>query len=142
MSRDIHCCLKNESGAAAATKMKEFDIGFMPIVDEQNYVAGVVTDRDIVMYQASNRTTLNEIRATAFTKSKPLYTCKPEDDIQEALDLMREHQLHRLPVVNSFGKLQGVIGLADIVQHTDHGSKYFISADEALETVKGIYSPR
>ena len=52
-----------------------------------------------------------------------LVTCRPEDDIQRALDLMSEHQLRRIPIVNDEHKILGIISQADVATRVNQPEK-------------------
>ena len=142
MAKEVSACYVNDDVESVAGKMKRFNVGFMPVVDDYMALKGVVTDRDIVMYMADHKEDLDEVSLRELTNSRPLYTCNTDDNVKVALDIMKDNQLHRLPVVNKKGILKGIIRLADIVSHTDISDKYYISPDEALKTVKGIYEQR
>lgn len=101
----------------AAKLMKGEDTGVAPIVDGDKLV-GVITDRDIaVRVVAEGRdpesTKVDEIA------SQNLVTIDPQQDLDEALRLMAQHQVRRLPVVEEDGKLVGIIAQADVARHAD-----------------------
>lgn len=98
----------------AAEIMRRDDVGPVPLV-EGDKLAGIVTDRDIVLrVVAENRdagaTTCGEIA------SRQLVTVDPEQTLDEARRLMAEHQVRRLPVVEEDGKLVGILAQADVAQ--------------------------
>ena len=91
----------------AAKLMKGEDTGVAPIVDGERLV-GVVTDRDIVVRVVAEgrdpaTTRIDEIA------SRNLVTIDPQQDLDEALRLMAQHQVRRLPVVEEDGRLIGVV---------------------------------
>ncbi|HEX4526853.1 MAG TPA: CBS domain-containing protein [Gaiellaceae bacterium] len=101
----------------AAKLMRGEDAGIAPIVDGERLV-GVVTDRDIaVRVVAAGRdpeaTKVEEIFSTT------LVTIDPDQELDEALRLMAEHQVRRLPVVEEDGKLVGIVAQADVARHVD-----------------------
>jgi CBS domain-containing protein len=101
----------------AAKLMRGEDAGIAPIVDGDRLV-GVVTDRDIaVRVVAAGRdpeaTKVEEI------SSPTLVTIDPDQDLDEALRLMAEHQVRRLPVVEEDGRLVGIVAHADVARHVD-----------------------
>lgn len=97
----------------AARTMKSEDIGSLPIV-EGDQLVGVVTDRDLAIRVLaegrSGETTVGEVA------SKDVVTIDPQQTLEEAVRLMAEHQLRRLPVVEEDGKLVGILAQADIAQ--------------------------
>ena len=101
----------------AAKLMRGEDAGIAPIVDGERLV-GVVTDRDIaVRVVAAGRdpeaTKVEEISSTT------LVTIDADQELDEALRLMAEHQVRRLPVVEEDGKLVGIVAQADVARHVD-----------------------
>lgn len=111
MSQDVAVCSPNDNLAAAAMRMWNHDCGVLPIV-EDGHLRGMITDRDICM-----ALTLKEQKPSAVKVAEvvngPLYSCSPEMDAAEALKIMRDHQVHRLPVLDD-GRLAGVVSLNDL----------------------------
>jgi CBS domain-containing protein len=99
----------------AAKIMKAEDAGVVPIVDGDRLI-GVITDRDITITVVAEgkdpqSTTVTEIA------SRDLVTVDPQQDLDEALRLMAQHQVRRLPVVEEDGRLVGILAQADVAQH-------------------------
>jgi CBS domain-containing protein len=103
--------------AYAAKMMRDEDVGLAPIVEGKRLV-GTLTDRDIAIRVVAEgrdpQTTI--VRDVA---SKDLVTVDPEQDFDEALRLMAQHQVRRLPVVEEGGELVGVVAQADIARQSD-----------------------
>ncbi|WP_337098743.1 CBS domain-containing protein [Paenibacillus sp. YIM B09110] len=93
-----------------AVKMKQHDIGFIPIVNG-NKLVGVVTDRDLVVRGYAEKNPGSEAVETVMTLS-PI-TIEPPSSADDAAALMAEHQIRRLPVVQE-GMLVGVIAIGDL----------------------------
>jgi CBS domain-containing protein len=98
----------------AARLMKTEDVGSLPIVDGDQLV-GMVTDRDVVIRVVAEgkdlqSTTVGEIA------SRDLVTVDPEQDLDEALRLMAQHQVRRLPVAEEDGRLVGILAQADVAR--------------------------
>jgi CBS domain-containing protein len=101
----------------AAKLMRGEDAGIAPIVDGERLV-GVVTDRDIairVVAEGKDPTT-TKVEEIA---SENLVTVKPGQDLDDALRLMAQHQVRRIPVVEHDGKLVGIVAQADVARHAD-----------------------
>ena len=105
-----------ESGTTAqeaARTMKSEDIGSLPIIEGERLI-GVVTDRDIAIRIVAEGkgadTTVGEIA------SKDVVTIDPQQTLDEAVRLMAENQVRRLPVTEEDGRLVGVLAQADIAQ--------------------------
>jgi CBS domain-containing protein len=101
----------------AAEMMKHEDVGLAPIVEGDRLV-GTLTDRDIVTRVVAEgkdpkSVTVREVAST------DLVTVDPQQDLDEALRLMAQHQLRRLPVVEEDGRLVGVVAQADVARQDD-----------------------
>ena len=95
----------------AARLMREEDIGSLPITDDERLV-GMITDRDIttrVVAEAADPTSMS----VEDVYSRDLVSVEPDEDLDEALQLMARHQVRRLPVVEN-GRLVGIVAQADI----------------------------
>ena len=117
--------------ADAAAKMRSLDVGALPVAQGQQLL-GMITDRDIT------------IRATAEgrdPRATPVRDCLSpnpacgweEQDVEEALQLMREKQVRRLPVLNRDKQLVGIVALADLAAE---GSR-----KDVARTVKDVSQP-
>jgi CBS domain-containing protein len=98
----------------AARVMKQEDAGVVPIV-EGNRLVGVVTDRDIAIKVVAEGKQPQSTKVTEIA-SRDLVTIDPQQELDEALRLMAQHQVRRLPVVEEDGKLVGILAQADIAQ--------------------------
>jgi CBS domain-containing protein len=113
MTRDVRACEPNATVADAAKVMAQGDVGPVPIVEDGRLV-GIVTDRDIAVRvvaegRDANATTVKEIAST------DLVTVSPGDDLDEALNLLAQRQVRRLPVVEG-ERLVGIVAQADIAR--------------------------
>jgi CBS domain-containing protein len=107
----------DKSVAYAAKMMRDEDVGFAPIVKGDRLI-GAVTDRDIavkVVGEGKNP----EATAVSEIASTDLVTVYPDQDLNEALQLMAHNQVRRLPVVGQGGELVGVLAQADVAQEAD-----------------------
>ncbi|PDZ72297.1 CBS domain-containing protein [Bacillus pseudomycoides] len=110
MSTDIVQCTPLDNVYEAAVKMKEEAIGMIPIV-ENNQVVGLVTDRDLVVRGiAEKHPGSNKITNVMTTE---IVSISPDDPIENATELMAQHQIRRLPVVEN-GELVGMLALGDL----------------------------
>ena len=92
------------------TIMRHEDVGSVPIVDDDELV-GIVTDRDIVVRCVAEGGDTSEKTAEDIL-SEGLVIVSPDADVQEAEELMSQHQIRRLPVVHK-GRLEGMVSLGD-----------------------------
>jgi CBS domain-containing protein len=107
----------DKSVAYAAKMMKDEDVGLAPIVEGDRLI-GTLTDRDIATRVVAEgrdpeSTTAREVA------SKDVVTVDPQQDLDEALRLMSQHQVRRLPVVEEDGRLVGVVAQADVARDAD-----------------------
>src|SRR5215207_3383620 len=106
------CVGENETLADAARKMRELDVGALPVCGEDNRLKGMVTDRDIVVRCVADDGDPRTVRAGELAQGKPV-TIGADDSVEEALRTMTEHQVRRLPVIDGHD-LIGIVSQADI----------------------------
>lgn len=112
MMPGVECVNENESLVVAAQKMRDLDVGSLPICGDDNRLKGMLTDRDIVVKAiASAKDPLNTL-AGSLAEGTPI-TVGADDDISEALEIMKERQVRRLPVMDGHD-LVGIISQGDI----------------------------
>ena len=96
----------------AAQRMRSLDVGSLPVCDGRRLL-GMVTDRDItVRVVADGRDTANTRVEEAMTPDVAF--CFEDDDVRKAADLMEQHQIRRLPVLDRNKQLVGIISLGDL----------------------------
>lgn len=120
MSSDVAACGPDTSLAAAAGLMWQYDCGVIPVIDNNQKVVGVITDRDICMAAAMKNRIASEI-AVGEVMSGEVFACSPDDEVDQALATMQRRQVLRLPVVNQDGALQGILSMNDIVLRAEEG---------------------
>ena len=109
MTKNPRTASPNDSLQAVAVIMRDEDTGVVPIV-ENGRLVGVVTDRDIVIRCVAE----GNLKAKATdAASDDVVTVTPDMSIADAAELMGEHQIRRLPVVEG-DKLVGIVSLGDI----------------------------
>jgi CBS-domain-containing membrane protein len=113
MSRPVQSCQRGDTINRAAQIMWEADVGCVPVVDADNRVVGIVTDRDVAM-AAYTQGRLLEHMAVEHVMANEVLTCKAEESIGTVEERMRKHQVRRLPVVDGAGHLIGIVSLNDI----------------------------
>ena len=132
MTTGVETVAPGDTIRLAAEKMEALDIGSLPVCDGERLM-GVVTDRDIAVRAVAagrdpNRTAVVE------TMTPDLVFGYAGQAIDEAVELMREHEIRRLPVVDEQHRLVGIVALADLALRAD-----LPAATEALE---GVSKPR
>ena len=113
MTRVVHVCRPDQSLNDAAQLMWDHDLGCVPVVDPENKVIGMITDRDIAMAAYTQGRSLPAIQVED-VMSRRVRTCGPSEDIDVAQERMRNYQLRRLAVTDATGVLVGVISLNDL----------------------------
>jgi len=116
MRTNVTVCSPNDTLERAARAMWDHDCGALPVVDDHGAVVGMLTDRDICMATFTQGRAPAECRVST-AMSNGCCTCAPDDSIQRVLEILASHQLRRLPVVDSLGKLVGIVSLADIARY-------------------------
>jgi CBS domain-containing protein len=128
MTPDVRSCTIHDSLNGAARIMWDHDCGCAPVVDAHGKLIGIVTDRDICMAAYTQGVPLAAIRVERAMSPKVI-SCARGDDLETAHRLMRTHEIHRLPVVDSRGKPIGILSLSDVINHW-HGDR---AAEQAVE---------
>jgi CBS domain-containing protein len=124
MTKDPSCCLPTDTVFDAAQLMKSEDVGPIPIVNDKQAkkLAGIVTDRDLALKVVAEgldpkQTKIEEVMTTG------VQTCGPDDDVSDVLQLMEQHHVRRVPIVNDQDCLVGIIAQADVATRIDQADK-------------------
>ena len=140
MTRSAEACSPATDLAAVAMIMWRQDCGIVPVIDDARRVLGVLTDRDLCMAAATRHRRPEDMTAADVMSGK-LFSVGPEDDLAVALDTMRAQRIHRLPVVDAEGRLEGVLSMNDVVMRArPAGTRPMAepSANEVLAVLQGI----
>jgi CBS domain-containing protein len=116
MHKGCECVGEHESVLDAATKMERLDVGAMPICGEDDRLKGMITDRDIVVKVLAHGRDPMSTRAGELAQERLIFV-RADAPIEDALSLMREHAVRRLPVLDENKQLCGMITEADIATH-------------------------
>ena len=109
------CSIDSDKPVAYAAKMmRDEDVGLAPVVEGQRLV-GTLTDRDIAVRVVAEGKDPQVVKVREVA-STDLVTVDPQQDLDEALRLMADHQVRRLPVVENEGRVVGVLAQADIAE--------------------------
>jgi CBS domain-containing protein len=125
MTSDVETCTLLDNVFEVAVKMKELNVGAIPIVNEDRLV-GMITDRDIVIRGiAEKHPPSSKVESVM---SDHLVTATPEMSTQDATKLMAEHKIRRLPVVEG-EKLVGIVALGDFAvnEMTDEQAQHALT---------------
>jgi CBS domain-containing protein len=124
----------------ATELMWKGNCGFLPVVNAEKKVCGVITDRDICVALGTRNQTAGQVVVEEVVQRK-VYTCNPDDDIHMALQTMREGHVRRLPVVDYNGNLAGVVSMDDLLLRAEPeraGKEPELSADEVVRGYRTI----
>lgn len=140
MTKDPRCCTESDDGSVAAQIFWENDCGCVPLVDDQGRLTGMVTDRDLCMAAHFSGLPLKQLRLGDLVQSAALQTCRPEQALEDAAELMKRHQIRRVPVVGADRRLVGILSLNDIAVARRHGGR--IPAEAVADTLGAICERR
>ena len=113
MTANPACCTPQTSLREVAQMMIKNDCGQIPVVDDQNAPLGVVTDRDIAVRIVAEGRDINTACA-GDAMSSPAQTVSEDSSLKDAVCLMEAAKIRRVPVVDSSGKLAGIVSIADL----------------------------
>jgi CBS domain-containing protein len=117
MTGGAECVGENDTVAQAAKRLKELDVGAMPICGEDNRLKGMVTDRDIVVEVLAQGKDPESTKAVELG-GEEVVTIGADDPVDEALRTMKDHQVRRLPVIDGHD-LVGVVSVADLAKNIE-----------------------
>jgi CBS domain-containing protein len=137
MTLQVQACTTHDRLNAAARIMWDHDCGCAPVVDTHGKLVGIVTDRDLCMAAYTQGVPLQSIPVERAMSSKVI-SCKGADDVESAHQLMRTHEIHRLPVVDSRGRLAGILSLSDLLKHAIGNGGAPSDGVEVLMTLSAI----
>ncbi|HEX7195904.1 MAG TPA: CBS domain-containing protein [Candidatus Limnocylindria bacterium] len=115
MTPGAECASVNETLVDAARKMRDLDVGALPICGDDNRLAGMLSDRDIVVRAIADGKDAGSVRVGDLADGKPI-TIGADDSIEEALATMSKHGVRRLPVIDGHD-LVGIVSQADIARN-------------------------
>ncbi len=115
MTSGAECIGENETLVAAARKMRDLDIGSMPICGDDDRLKGMITDRDIVVRCVAEGNDPSEMRAGELGQGKPV-TIGADDPVEEILRTMAHHKVRRLPVIDGHS-LVGIVSQGDVAKN-------------------------
>jgi CBS domain-containing protein len=117
MTGGAECVGENETVVEAARKMRELDVGSLPICGEDNRLKGMLTDRDIVTKCVADGRDVASVRVGEFAQGEPV-TIGADDPVEEILRTMKEHKVRRLPVIDGHD-LVGIVSQGDLARNID-----------------------
>lgn len=140
MTSEVTSCDLNASLADAAKAMWDHDCGVLPVLKDGKELVGVITDRDICMASAMRDSNPSQISVEESITGE-VFSTTPDTDLQKALDTMGQHQVHRLPVVDSQGQLIGILSMNNVTQCFDRKGMD-LTPKKIVEAFKSIGTQR
>lgn len=137
MSRGVECIRPSDSIARAAERMRELNVGALPVCGDNDRLVGMITDRDITVRATASCCEAGNTCVRDVMTPDVVY-CFEDQDVSEAARLMEEHQIRRLVVLNREKRLVGIVSLGDLAVKT--GDEQL--SGEALEMVSEPAAPR
>ena len=131
MHNGATCIGEHETLQHAAQQMRDLDVGSLPVCGEDDRLRGIITDRDIVIKCIARGVDPASVTAGEMAQGMPV-TIEPQADVTEVLRTMEQHQIHRLPVIESQQPV-GMISQADLARH--------LSESAVGECVEAICAP-
>jgi len=117
MTRDVECVRPDDTLEKAAKKMRDLDVGPLPVCGENDRLAGMVTDRDIAIRAVAEGKDPGTTRVREVMTEDIVFGFE-DQDIEEAARTMREHQIRRLVVLNRNKRMVGIVSLGDLATET------------------------
>ncbi len=115
MTGGAECVGENDTLVDAARKMRDLDVGALPICGQDNRLKGMLTDRDIVVRCLAEGGDPTSARAGEFAEGKPV-TVGADDPVEEILRTMSQYKVRRLPVIDG-QDLVGMVSQADVARN-------------------------
>jgi CBS domain-containing protein len=137
LTSDVATCGADWTVSAAAWVMWERDCGTLPVINERGRIIGMISDRDITIAATTKNRSPFEIQACEIMTGR-VRSCRPEDDVRDAMKIMADGRVRRLPVVDPEGNLLGIISITDLVRRAAEGA---LPAEEVIRTFDQICTP-
>lgn len=115
MTPDATCVTEHDTLADAARKMRDYDVGALPICGDDQRLTGMITDRDIVVKCIARGGDPASTTVGTLAEGKPV-TIGADDSVEAALQTMIDHKVRRLPVIDGH-ELIGVVSQADLAMN-------------------------
>jgi CBS domain-containing protein len=115
MTPGAECARSDETVTEAARKMRDLGVGALPICGEDNRLAGMITDRDIVLNCVAEGMDTTSVKVSDYA-GEEVVTIGADDSLDEALATMTKAGVRRLPVIDGHD-LVGMVSQADIARN-------------------------
>lgn len=113
MTQGVQTVRPHDDLHQAALRMWKHDCGALPVVDRDDRVVGMITDRDVCMAAFTQGRPLKQLRVSVAMSERAI-SCAPDDSVSVAEAMMRTNRVRRLPVLDDEGRLVGILSLNDL----------------------------
>ncbi len=141
MTKPAITCRPGDTLNTAARLMWEHDCGALPIVNDEDQLVGLITDRDICMSAYTEGSPLLAI-PVSHAMAKVVFSCHANDSLEEAERLMSEKQIRRIPIVDDDDRPIGILSLNDVVRYAASPAQHETLDHEVTQTMAAIGQPR
>jgi CBS domain-containing protein len=117
MKHPVETLLESDPIQAAAERMRDAKVGFLPVCNTAGIAVGVLTDRDIVIRSVAEH--LSPEAPVGSVMTREVVSCRSKDTLVRAIGLMRERHLERVLCVDVVGRPVGVISLSEVARYED-----------------------
>lgn len=136
----VSVCRPEDNLAQVAAIMWDSRCGALPVVDAEDRVISMITDRDVAIALGTRNLRASDVLVQDVAPPR-VFTCQDHDDMSFALTTMVSQNVRRLPVVNDNAKLVGLISIDDFLLHAEPGKAGVLSL-EALNALRIIIENR
>jgi CBS domain-containing protein len=139
MTEPAVTCTPTTTLSAAARLMRDADYRTLPVVDRQQHLAGILTGRDLCVAVANSVRNPSEITVQE-VMTRRIVTVAVTDGIEVALAAMTRAHVRRVPVMDHFGHLKGILSIEDIVMRGLETGE--LERNEIIRTLRTMYERR
>lgn len=132
MCTKVACVTPQDTITNIARVMETNHVGCVPVCQDSQQLCGIITDRDIVLRAVATGKNLGQTMASEIMTVNP-YTCKQEDDMQNAQNTMTQNQVRRLPVCDEQNRVIGMLTFGDIANNEQK-----LGEEQVCNTIEGI----
>jgi CBS domain-containing protein len=133
MHTGVECVEPDTPVSTIAKKMRDLDIGAIPVC-EKDHLVGMITDRDITCRAVAKGTDLSKVTA-GDVMTKGIIYCRDTEDLQDAIHIMEDKQIRRMPAIDENKRMVGMLSLGDI----SHAASQALTG-EVLKAVSGHHA--
>lgn len=136
MTKSLKMCDGSCSARDAAQIMKRINTGVVPVVDDNDKITGIITDRDIILKTVAEGKDPSKVKINEIM-TKHVVTAHEYEMVDDAIKKMKENKIRRLPIVDYYNKVIGIISLGDIAVLSDIEHETFEALEQISEPVSG-----